>query len=178
MSSTSIFIVSILLAATVSLSTSALISKRATTSTITYAQFLGIQIGWTRNQTTQYLNNNAGLVQSEFAFGGIDILTVQYTNPTPYGSLTLLLTNNQLTTKIQAGLNQNQYPISRQQFEAISMGMTTAQVTTLVGSAGQITSQSTNSAITVGYNGNTNAYSSVQITFAQGIVTGKLEVLL
>ena len=87
----------------------------------------------------------------------------------------LMLTNNQLTTKSQSGLNQNNYPISRAQYDQITIGMTRVQVTSLVGSEGQILAQTIDSIQTVGYNGNTNSYAVVQITFSQENVMSKLE---
>jgi hypothetical protein len=176
MSSIILIVASILLTATISLSSGVPIAKRAVTQTITYNQFLGLQIGWTLQQITAYLNNNLGIVQTEMMIGNIDLKTIQYTNTNPIGAVILLLTNNQLTTKSQSGLNQNQYPISRTQYDQITMGMTSAQVTSLVGSEGQVISQSTSSVESFGYNGNTNSYAIVQVTFSQGIVTSKLEI--
>jgi hypothetical protein len=151
------------------------IAATITAQTITYAQFLTIQLGWTREQITQLLNNNPGEVISESAIGTINIQAVQYTNTNPIRIVMLTLTNNQLTTKAQSGLNQNQYPITLAQYNEINIGMTTAQVTSLVGSEGQVLAQTINSIIIVGYNGISNLFSTVQITFANGYVMSKFE---
>jgi hypothetical protein len=182
MSSTSIIIASILLIAAVSISVSAPVAKTVTTQTVTYAQFVALQMYWTRAQVTQYLNNNAGVVQTEMEVGTTDILTVQYTNTNPVGVLILFFTNNQLTTKSQSGLNPNTFPINRAEFDQIAMGMSTAQVNSLVGNAGQLLAQTETLAQTgtltqtIGYTGDTSIYATVQITYLQGEVISKLEV--
>jgi hypothetical protein len=178
MSSTSIIIACILLTVAVSLSTSAPIAKRqtATTQTITYEQFLALQIGWTREQITAYLDNNPGEVLSETGIGETYAETVEYTNTYPFGVVLLILLNNQLNTKSQSGINQNQYPISLAQYNQITIGMTSAQVTSLVGSEGQVLGQSIDSIEIVGYNGSPNSYAVVQIIFLQGKVMSKVEV--
>jgi hypothetical protein len=175
MSLNSVIIALILLIAAVSLSTSAPITTTNTAQTITYAQFLALQIGSTREQITQFFNNNPGEVISETAVGTIDIQIVQYTNTNPFGIVMLTLTNNQLTVKTQSGLNQNQYPINLTQYNEIKIDMTRAQVTSLVGSEGQVLAQGTDSIVTVGYNGNGNTFAMVEITFSNGAVISKFE---
>ncbi len=67
-------------------------------------------------------------------------------------------------------------PISRTQYDQITMSMTRAQMTSLVGSEGQVISQSTSSVESFGYNGNTSSYAIVQITLSPGNVTAKFEI--
>jgi hypothetical protein len=130
------------------------VAATTTAQTITYQQFLDVPIGATLEQITQLLNNSGQIIS----------LTLQYTNTNPFGDALFILTNNQLTTKSQSGLTQNQYPITLAQYNQITIGMTIAQVTSLVGNGGQVVGEGTDSILIVSYNGNQFA-SLAQITY-------------
>ena len=174
------FIITVLLilGTTVNYALSAPVKRQTTATTITYAQFLGMQINWTRNQVTQYMNNNPGIVNAETSVPGVvDVQMVQYTNTNPIGVIELIFTNGLLTSKSQSGLNPNKYPITRAQYDQISINMLQSQVISIVGNGGQIMGEGTNSVELVGYNGSDAAsYAVVLITFINGIVTAKVEV--
>lgn len=175
MSSTSLILALVLFISTANLSNQVPIVKRDTAQTITYEKFLGIQLYWTRDQITAYMDNDPGVVTLEVGSGSFSMQTIQYTTTNSMGLIRLDLTNNILNTKSQAGLNENRYLITLAQYNQITIGMTRQRVTSLIGNEGQISAEATSQIITYGYNEDTSILSvpSVQITFSMGVVAVK-----
>jgi hypothetical protein len=165
----------LVLAAAVSCSFGAPV-KRQTTTPITYAQFVNLPLGSSPTQVSQNFNGNTGIVESEVSVPGVlDIKIIQYSNTNPVYNVQLTFTNNLLTMKAQSGLNTNQYPITRNTYNQVAMGMTRAAVTALLGSAGQLTGAGSGGIEVYSYNAPGAAFALVTFTFTQGSLTGRFE---
>jgi hypothetical protein len=145
----------------------------ATTTPVTYQQFVNLPIGATRAQITQSFNNNPGVVTSESSFSNYLVEIVQYTNTNPIAAISLVLTNGLLTTKGQSGLSLTKYPMTFEQYNKITTGTPKAEVQSNAG-AGELMGASLYSEI-YGYIGSTTSYASAQITYTKGLVMSKFE---
>ncbi|CAF1653889.1 unnamed protein product [Adineta ricciae] len=138
--------------------------------TMTQQQFLSIQIGWTRNQITNFVGSQ-GRVISEYVSGSANYTTLRYTAPgNIYGSADLNFVNETLSSKTGNGYFLNSNTINLQQYTSIQIGWTQQQVVQLLGGSGNLISQSgtvgsPNELTTIQYTGSQSSSSSATFYF-------------
>ncbi|CAF1437682.1 unnamed protein product [Adineta ricciae] len=146
--------------------------------TMTQQQFLSIQIGWTRNQITNFVGSEGSII-SESVSGNTNYTTVVYIAPgNSYGTADLYFVNETLSLKSGSVYFSSSNTINLQQYTKIQIGWTQDQVTQLIGSQGIITSQSgtvgsPNGLTTIQYTGSQSSSSSATFNFQGSILYRK-----
>ena len=149
------------------------------TNTINLQQYQTILIGWTQQQVTQLLGGPGTTnVQSGTPGSPYYYINIQYAgSQTSSASASFTFTGGVLSSKSQNNLDTGVYTINYQQYTAIQTGLTRAQVTTLVGTAGNAMSESgtgSSAILSVQYTG--SGYSIVSLTFIGGRLSTKIQV--
>ncbi|CAF4811137.1 unnamed protein product, partial [Rotaria socialis] len=121
-------------------------------------QYNTIQIGWNQSKVLQLLGGNGNIVSQAGKPGTSSyVVTAQYTgSQSSFAIVSFVFIGGILNSKSQIGLDTGIYTITKQQYTAIQIGWTRAQLIQLVGSSGSVVSEagtgSTNF-ITVEYTG-------------------------
>ncbi|CAF1427720.1 unnamed protein product, partial [Adineta ricciae] len=148
--------------------------------TMTQQQFNLIEIGWTRDQITNFVGSQ-GSTTSETGTGFPNVISVQYSAAgTTYGTANLIFVNGKLSQKTGVGYFVISNTISLQQYRTIQIGWTQQQVTQLLGDSGTVLSQSgtkgsPNEWAVIQYKGSQSSFSLVMFTFQGGKLSGKTQ---
>ncbi|CAM4902481.1 unnamed protein product [Rotaria socialis] len=153
-----------------------------TAGKINIQQYNTIQIGWNQSKVLQLLGGNGNIVSQAGKPGTSSyVVTAQYTgSQSSFAIVSFVFIGGILNRKSQIGLDTGIYTITKQQYTAIQIGWTRAQLTQLVGSSGSVVSEagtgSTN-IVTVYYTGIGTGVSNAiaAIIFIGGAVVAKSE---
>ncbi|CAF1443719.1 unnamed protein product [Adineta ricciae] len=148
--------------------------------TMTQSQFSSIEIGWTRDQVTNFVGSQ-GSITSEAGSGTTKAILVRYTAAgSVYGNADLTFIDGKLFQKIGIGYFVISNTINLQQYTRIQIGWTQQQVTQLLGDSGTLLSQSgtQNSPYQmtmVQYKGSQSSFSLAIFTFQGGKLFSKAQ---
>ncbi|CAF1592192.1 unnamed protein product [Adineta ricciae] len=146
--------------------------------TMTQQQFLSIQIGWTRNQITNFVGSQGSII-SEYVSGSTNYTILRYTAPgNIYATADLSFVNETLSSKYGSNYFLNSNTINLQQYTSIQIGWNQQKVVELIGSQGIIISQSgtvgsPNELTTIQYTGSQSSSSSATFYFQGSILSSK-----